>query len=486
MVRGSCWSLTLGLLVACGGEAAPDSAARAGAGGAVSAGAAGASGASGSAGAAAGATGGTSAAGAAGAGPSSVPLIDTVDCGAKTKPPGTGVAPGGDLKKVTLTGANALCNDGSPGVLYIRAASSPTSAGQWVFHFQGGGECVGSDPACIERWCGRQASYDAAKMSSKFSPPGMPGNGILLRDPKNSFGDANQVFFYYCSSDNWASRKSDYTLDDTTKPGAKLRLHFRGRSIIEDAVQRLMTTEVVSDDGSQQLPKLATASLLLATGSSGGSGAVMANGDWLASLFDPAKTAVRLVLDASLFPQFDHVTNGKVRDAVRDQFIAQSGWLTSTDAHVDQSCASAHQGADLWQCDWNPHVRLNHLTTPFFQRADLGDPNASQSFEAAGASKMEFASWQRTTSMSVPDVVASAEEKSSIVRRPGIYSPACGQHVALTNNDWFFTATVKDSGGKPLSFHDALRAWVDGADVVAVDTVPPSLSACAKTNGATD
>jgi hypothetical protein len=40
--------------------------------------------------------------------------------------------------------------------------------------------------------------------------------------------------------------------------------------------------------------------------------------------------------------------------------------------------------------------------------------------------------------------------------------------------------------GDPITFHDAVVAWLGGRDVVGVDTVPPTLSTCLETTDETD
>ncbi len=74
----------------------------------------------------------------------------------------------------TLTDPDAVCNDGSPALMYIRPADAayagnmtPASS-KWLIFLDGGGGCHDED-ACLEtRWCGfGGAVFDrAGKMSS--------------------------------------------------------------------------------------------------------------------------------------------------------------------------------------------------------------------------------------------------------------------------------------------------------------------------------
>src|SRR5688500_9145568 len=67
--------------------------------------------------------------------------------------PGTGVEQGEDLWRVTLDDPAAVCNDGTPAVMYVRPASSPEFANDWVFYLQGGSTCTDLE-TCAVRWCG--------------------------------------------------------------------------------------------------------------------------------------------------------------------------------------------------------------------------------------------------------------------------------------------------------------------------------------------
>src|SRR3954471_4212683 len=53
----------------------------------------------------------------------------------------------GELRKIVINSPGAVCNDGTPAVMYVRAAapgaSEPdgSSANRWVIHLEGGGSC---------------------------------------------------------------------------------------------------------------------------------------------------------------------------------------------------------------------------------------------------------------------------------------------------------------------------------------------------------
>lgn len=80
------------------------------------------------------------------------------------------------FSRVTIPGAqfpDAVCNDGSPGVFYVRPGVG-LDQDKWVIHLQGGGACKDFE-SCAERWCGQQGNvpYSANKMSTDWDGDGV-------------------------------------------------------------------------------------------------------------------------------------------------------------------------------------------------------------------------------------------------------------------------------------------------------------------------
>ena len=144
---------------------------------------------------------------------------------------------------------------------------------------------------------------------------------------------------------------------------------------------------------------------------------------------------------------------------------------------MDQSCIDAHNAEDVYLCEWPGYVLSNHIVeAPVFVRMSLADNSISKAFIDNGFSIQEFASGVRSNMLR-----ASSEEGNEPPPRPiGVYGPGCTQHVGLTNTEWFFDTTIQVDD-LSVSFHDAVVAWMGGINVVAVDTVPPSLSVCGET-----
>lgn len=403
--------------------------------------------------------------------PPMVPAIrEALSCSPR---PGTGVDAGTDLMKVTLGAPDAICNDGSPAVMYVRAAATAEAANDWVFHLQGGGTCVGAD--CADRWCDRNE-----KMTSTATPPGMTGKGIMRRSPRNALGDANQVFLYYCSSDNWAgtARDAEVVADP---PGNGFRLDFLGAAIVDSALSAL-EAGVSSDDGTVILPALGGAGRAIWTGTSAGCQGVANTADRFAVRAEALGLTPWVVCDANTGPVAADLPPGDALDAV---LVRRQERFALSSAHAnpsrDESCV-AEQAENPWLCEWSGHVLANHVTeAPLFLRMSLADGTISDGYLAAGFTIAEFATGVRSALLRA----ATGEGLEAPAQPIAVYGPGCTQHVGLTNDAWFFDATI-DVDGTPLSLHDAIVEWLDGGTVTAVDTAPPTLSTCVATTDDAD
>ncbi len=394
-------------------------------------------------------------------------------------PPAPSQGPGLDLHKVTISAPDAICNDGSPGVFYIRRAESAEHLTRWVFHLEGGGSCLDAQ-ACADRWCG-SGFHTAAKMSSLWAHDAIAGRGIfdLAQSP---LADSNLVYLYYCSSDEWSGRRSNAVLTSDVDPGMTYSLHFRGHRILEAALNMLLAGPVTSDSGEQLIPPLGTASEVLFTGSSGGANGVRLNVDWVASHFDPTQTALRAVLDAGLTP-IPEVLGDPVDAAILEERTRLQGELKLDVYHPfwDESCVQLlGDGPDSWRCAEGSYTTLNHITTPFFQRMDITDPRPSSSFVPLLDSTLdEFADAVLASLALLPDIGTTAFEADQIDFIPGVFGSNCSQHTALTSNSYFLVHTVDDDSGFPRTFDEALRAWLMGSSVFIADEHPAQTSTCA-------
>jgi hypothetical protein len=402
-------------------------------------------------------------------GGSTARIGEVLDC---TPNPGAGVTPGADLVKVTLEDPQAICNDGSQAVAFVRRAA-PGHEAHWVFHLQGGGSC-GRHEDCGARWCSRNE-----KMTSTATPDGMVGKGLMRRESDNELGNANQVFLYYCSSDNWAGSKIDSIL--TADGQEPYRVDFAGFHIVE-AVMDAVEAGITSDDGSQSLPPFEGEGWALFTGTSAGCAGVAHNADRFAERAAGRGLTPWIVCDANAGPVPDALPDGEAKETYvatrKERFEATTA---SANLQRDASCV-AMQDIDPWLCDLPGYVLGNHVVdAPLFLRMDLGDGTISEEYLASGFSLTEFAEGVRTGLVAA----AASEGLETPPRAIGVYGPGCGQHVGLTNDEWFDEATVRE-GGPDLTLHDGIVAWMAGEPLRVLDTVPPSTSVCGETTAETD
>lgn len=387
------------------------------------------------------------------------------------------LAQGTELQRYTLQDPQAACNDGSPAVMYVRAATSDALADVWSIHLQGGGGCS-SYLSCAIRWCGLDY-YDSSKMSSVGLPLEIGAFGIFDADPANVLAGANQVFFYYCTSDSWRGQGSAaYDPDDLEIP-AELPVELpeelpsytmfrRGHTIVASGLDEL-EAGVVADDG-EALPSLADASLVIWNGTSGGSVGARAHADYVRARLAPRGTEVVAIFDAANFPLSEHMPEPYA--SALDELKAQ-GWQQSQDTDdtlpfMDESCWEHLGGtADEGDCHDLDYVAMNHITTPFFMRQDLRDLGGGP--ELIGMPEDDYQESVVSMLEALADLPTTAVEGDAIEVVPGAYGPNCAQHVALESTSWWAVSTLQDDGGAEWSFQQAVLAWKDGQSIALID-----------------
>ena len=231
---------------------------------------------------------------------------------------------------------------------------------------------------------------------------------------------------------------------------------------------------MTTDDGTTMMPRFEGDGYALWTGTSGGCLGVAHTADRFAVRAAARGFRPYSVCDANFGPTAAELPAGEALDAFTENNETR---YEISDAYasmlMDESCVE--QNADNPSlCIQAGYVLANHVVgAPLFVRMDFGDEAIGESYLVAGFSRREFGQGVRRALLR-----AAAGEGIETPPRPiGVYGPACGQHVGLTNDDWFFGSTI-NVDGEELSFHDAVVAWMEGRDVVAVDTAPPSLSMC--------
>ena len=200
---------------------------------------------------------------------------------------------------------NAMCNDGTPGVFYVREGTGD-DVDKWVIHVQGGGSCPDGQ-TCTARWCGQQGDlpYQANKMSTDWNRDGISdmlahasASGMASMNPANNFRTWTHVWAYYCSSDSWMGRNNDVAFNGGVVP---FTMHTRGHTILS-AMRRMLRKNNAANPGwtaadGYSVPNLDNATDIIFSGTSAGAQGAITNVDWFLTPFTNANRF--FVLDAN-------------------------------------------------------------------------------------------------------------------------------------------------------------------------------------------
>lgn len=380
---------------------------------------------------------------------------------------------GEELQRYTLDDPEAVCNDGSRAVMYVRGATEEALADVWSIHLQGGGSCS-SYLTCAIRWCGL-GYHDSSKMSSENLPLNVDGFGIFDGTAPNLLQGANQVFFYYCSSDAWRGQGSAaYGPEDLEIPEEiavelpgelpTYSVFRRGHTILASGLDELAGGLVA--DGGEVLPALSEASLIVLNGTSGGSQGARANADYVRDRL--AFAEVVAIFDAALVPSSEYLPEPykSALETNRELGWQQSVATDDTTPFMDETCLDHVGTTDEELCYDNDYVMMNHITTPFFARQDLRDMGGVESISLP-EDDHEPAVVQMLDSLAT--IQSTAVERADITVVPGAYGPNCAQHVALESTNWWAIATVQDEEGVDWTFQDAVLAWYAGTPIAVID-----------------
>ena len=403
--------------------------------------------------------------------------------------------PGAPLLRHTLSGADALCNDGTPAVIYIRPAQATFNgywdnpeypqrpnppSDRWIIWLLGGGGCREED-GCFDRWCsapGTRAFDSAGKMSSLGAPGAIRGKGIFSRRPDNDFAAYNHVLLNYCSSDNWVG--SDSKASVVTSTGTTYDIEFQGEAIVDDAIASLLAG-VSPDPGlpfwQGPMPPLTHATEILFVGDSAGGGGLRHHIDDLAASLTPQirpGATINAVVDAGFTPGLWQPIIDWTTAPVADYASYLLGpvtdghtfWGTDSSA-IDASCqnaanAAAHVaigGSHPEICYDTTYTLLNHISTPFFVAMDINDTLGRERYDNWGLLTPQPDFW--SAQFDQLDIVAAFG--TPLVPNPGVFGPKCNQHVRVVDNKFFSQGVNLPGGAVGPSFHDLLVNWLTGA-----------------------
>ncbi len=357
-----------------------------------------------------------------------------------------------------------MCNDGTPAVLYVRAATDPEHAADWVLHLQGGSDCV-SYETCAARYCG-DGFYDASKMSSSWTPETISGFGIHTSAQENVFAGWNHVMFYYCSSDLWIGQAhSTWTSADGA---SAFTMERRGHQILEAGLEVLEAGGLTSGDGAETLGSILDADRVLFTGTSAGSVGAQAHLDWLRARW-PERIDMYGVFDAAVAPAPETAppdVAALVEEMARERH-AQRVAADDTMMFGDESCiASIADPLDEYGCFNSAQLPYDHVAAPFFVRMDHFDDPTGEIYVSAGATELEFAA-----------AVTASLDLLGALPQGDVFGPACGEHIGLEATKVFLGQPVMTPEG-PLTLHDAVVLGAAGVDVTVNDAAY-DLSVCA-------
>ncbi len=405
--------------------------------------------------------------------------------------------PGHVLFKVdidTTVFPDAICNDGTGAILYVRRASTAADRDKWHIYLQGGGAC-NTYEGCSDRWCHANQNFGRDKMTTDLSPAGVDTNGLFSRDSSNFFATWNHVLIYYCSSDTWLGTKSDQVLSDDL--GNSYTLSFRGADIL-DAAYRTLTRQngivYYTDDPDSMpyipMPDLHDASHILFSGTSAGAAGLRHWVDQvvsdilrvdLQSCTDPRKncriTRMRALMDANFQPPHeDRDWAASTRCAANPSYCTYEGAFQNDwnvifsslyGARVDASCLEYHttiEPGTEWRCADADHVLLNHVTTPYFIRQDTQDAVLGANY--VGTNFGTWADFGSEIAAQVADLVNVdlGEEGTAIAGLipVGYFVPQCTQHEAIESRRQVFGTEIADSTGTLHNLHDTLVNWLRG------------------------
>lgn len=451
---------------------------------------------------------------AAAAGLGAQPLVDASQCPAGStfdiRPYGlagyTGAIPDPPFLRRTINTTaypEALCNDGSPAVFYLRPAqalpNNPPSS-RWFIFFDGGGSCGDADDCFLGRWCsGSSRVFDVAgKMSSRGawaaieSPRGIfdptPGPGGVV----NGIAHANQVFVLYCSSDTWIGSSVHQGLSTST--GVGYDIQFRGEAIVNAVIDTLLSGPTGADPGTEHvydenLPSLADATFVLLGAESAGGNGLRHHIDRLHERIDKAVCPqaedacpldLRGVIDAAVPPALwdpgidwsDPASAADYRDYLLTQMEprVRTFW-GADDSALDESCLDpVHSAAHVADGGLHPQVCYDttytlekHITTPMFVRQDINDLLARGKYDTWNL--FPVGGTYMAAQYDLLDNLGSSPLEAGFASFDrGVFGNKCDEHVTIQRSRLYFRSRVSGSTyPTAFPFHRLLVNWLGGA-----------------------
>ena len=201
------------------------------------------------------------------------------------------------LKKQEIENATsngAVCNDGTPGIYYLRKYKNSKN---WIIYLEGGGGCY-SSITCEERF-----KTSRHLMSSTEYPDEIKGTTILSTPVYETY---NKALLIYCSSDSW--------LGNDSYDHKKIQFSFRGAVIFKTVIGELL------DKGLNESNEV----ILVGT-SAGGVGAI----NHVSQLQQKIGKPVSVIIDSGWFINY----NGYFKQRSNLDFMNYTGILKRSSCH---------------------------------------------------------------------------------------------------------------------------------------------------------
>ncbi|KAK9861127.1 hypothetical protein WJX84_011284, partial [Apatococcus fuscideae] len=370
----------------------------------------------------------------------------------------------------TVEDADAVCNDGTPGVFYVRPGQGQGSK-RWVIRAQGSQYCW-NPQICADRWNGfawflmtsnhtrewiSNTEHDVKGVFDFF----LKAFGAINVDPilNPLWHNWNHVYIWSCSSDAFMGDAPGYFHEDSGP------WPFRGRRIAKATMNMLLDNEGLDE-----------ATDVLVVGDSTGGVATMQMIDDLHAQVVPRMPNLKRFkgwIDGGWF--FDAPTYTPDEFYFSPQRLGQWWWYTN--ASFDGSCAE-HYKDEPWLCFYAPNS-WPHVEVPLLFHECLYDlhirdyvrPDAKQGQwddlrnNMAASYRLheeQYAAMTHTERMALQ----TGDPRS---RLPVMFSPACKEHEISDADHTILTSHI----GR-LRFTDVMKAWFMGEvdELFVVDKHP--------------
>ncbi|WP_135503602.1 pectin acetylesterase-family hydrolase [Roseovarius aestuariivivens] len=373
------------------------------------------------------------------------------------------------LVKVTLTG-DAICNDGSPAVIYIRPAPATGPGGapnplrdMYHIHLKGGGSCR-SFAECRARFCatGPKFTDKPGLMSSLGYADQIEGTGLFADRPANRFARANQVLAAYCSSDTWIGSTLPGTAEsidpDDTDPADISGIAFMGEAIVAEMLDTLDAGAVASFGAppvTYTMPPLADAATILLSGDSAGANGARHHIDRLAARYPDARVIGALDAGGGVDMQdpridFSVMANTPTYQDFMDLRTKQARLFHGVEGSaLDASCLVSGSETD---CFDGYILGRDHVTTDLLQRQSLGDTTTVAGLSPLVAG-LGVPPAQSVREISFDGLLAASAANPTL----SVLGANCPRHVTFRNNNQ--VANMRTMAGGTVLYRE-LDWWV--------------------------